>query len=330
MVRRIEKLAVLPIFYRLEGRKIVIAGGSEAAAWKAELLAASGAQVHVFSKTLCNSFIEKITAKESCSAYVHHQRAWDAGALEGAALAICDAVDDEEAARFVAACRAMGVPCNVIDNPKYCDFQFGTIVNRSPVIVSISTNGATPILGQAIRRKIETLLPKSLGQWAQLGASLRAYVAEKLPFGAPRRHFWQFFSDAAFDEAPDHTAKSLMTNFIDKTSMRVSNDGPAIGKITVIEVSSNDAEMLTLKAARALQSADVILYDKTISNDILELARREARHILAKGDVKKKMNDLVQVGNYVVRILDQNTNFTGDGLDKSSHSTENETQIDFI
>jgi len=96
MVRRIEKLAVLPIFYKLEGQKVIVAGGSEAAAWKAELLAACGAQVHVYAEVLSNTFIEIITSRESCASYVHHHKHWHKDTFEGAALAICDGESDED------------------------------------------------------------------------------------------------------------------------------------------------------------------------------------------------------------------------------------------
>jgi uroporphyrin-III C-methyltransferase/precorrin-2 dehydrogenase/sirohydrochlorin ferrochelatase len=160
---RIGELAVLPVFLSLKGKRAVVAGGSAAAAWKAELLAAAGAQVELYapSADLCDLFQDMIG--HSDSAISHHDRNWTADDLDCAAIAICDAVDDDDAQDIFNAARVAGVPVNVIDRPEFCQFQFGTIVNRSPVVVGVSTSGAAPILGQAIRRRIETLLPLSLG-----------------------------------------------------------------------------------------------------------------------------------------------------------------------
>ena len=328
MVRRIEKMAVLPIFYKLEGRKIIIAGGSDAAAWKAELLAACGAQVHIYAETLSNGFIEIITSKGSLGSYVHHIKNWDKLAFEDAALAICDAENKNEASRFFNAARKAGVPVNVIDKPDYCEFQFGSIVNRSPVIVSISTNGVAPILGQAIRQKIETLLPRSLSEWAQIGASLRAHVAEKLDFGSPRRRFWQRFSDMAFAKGPNHDSRNQLIRLIDG----IASHTPANkqGKISHINLQYDDVEMLTIKAVRALQSADVVLYDKEIGNDVLELARREARHILAGVDADDRMIALARRGNHVVRISGRGSNFILSDMDKLQNRSESALQIESI
>lgn len=328
MVRRIEKMAVLPIFCKLEGRKIIIAGGSDAAAWKAELMAACGAQVHVYAETLSNVFVEKITSKGGLGSYVHHLKEWDTQAFDSAALAICDAENGEEAGRFYNAARMAGVPVNVIDKPEYCEFQFGSIVNRSPVIVSISTNGVAPILGQAIRQRIETMLPGSISEWAKIGASLRARVAEKLDFGAPRRRFWQRFCELAIDKEPDHDSKNLLIRIIDRVAAGTPTNKH--GKITRIDVRSDDVELLTIKAVRALQSADVVLYDKEINNDVLELARREARHILAGSDAEDRLIALARRGNHVVRISGRGSDFILSDMDKLRNRSENDFQIDFI
>lgn len=328
MVRRIEKMAVLPIFYKLEGRKVIIAGGSDAAAWKAELLAACGAQVHVYAETLSNVFVEKITSEGSLGSYVHHLKEWDAQIFKGAALAICDAENDEEAAKFFDAAREAGVPVNVIDNPEYCEFQFGSIVNRSPVIVSISTNGVAPILGQEIRQKIETMLPRSLSKWAQIGVSVRARVAEKLDFGAPRRRFWQRFSELALSKGPDRDARGQLIQIIDQIATNTPTRKE--GKITHINFPFDDVELLTIKAVRALQSADVVLYDKEIGNDVLELARREARHILAGSDADNRLVALARRGNHVVRISGCDSKYVTDDMDKLKNSSKTEFQVDFI
>ncbi|MEP0323779.1 siroheme synthase CysG [Bauldia litoralis] len=303
--RRMEALATLPVFFRLAGRKAIVAGGSEAAAWKAELLAATGAEVHVYAEDLDPAF-EAVIATGSL---VHHARRWDQAILPGAAVAICDAATEAEAKAFADAARAAGVPVNVIDRPAFCDFQFGSIVNRSPVVVAISTDGAAPILGQAIRRRIETLLPPALAGWAELARAMRDRIAATLAAGPQRRAFWERFVDRAFGSTPgEDPVDALMAD-----ASAVASGTPASqGRVTLVGAGPGDAELLTLKAVRALQSADVILFDDLVSDDVLELARREAKRMLVgkrggrescrQEDINATMIALAKAGKHVVRL----------------------------
>jgi uroporphyrin-III C-methyltransferase/precorrin-2 dehydrogenase/sirohydrochlorin ferrochelatase len=310
---RMAKLAKLPVFWGLEGKRVVLAGGSDAAAWKAELLAACGAHVHVFcpKSTLSEVFRDLINRPMTHpdARMIHHDGEWNAASFENASLAIADCEENEEARSFYNAALSAGVPVNVIDKPQFCQFQFGSIVNRSPVIVSISTDGAAPILAQAIRRKIETLLPASLQFWAQMAQSIRDMVSERLKPGAQRRAFWERFVDRAFVDAADDDAASRLLRDIDLVER---NTGSAIGRVTLVGAGPGDAELLTLKAVRALQAADVILFDDLVSDEVLELARREAKRMLVgkrggrvsckQEDINRMMVTFAKAGKRVVRL----------------------------
>lgn len=303
----IEDIAVLPVFYRLEGKKVVVAGGTAAAAWKADLLAAAGARVHIYAETLDDEFLALLEGERSAS-FVHHAQPWSKDAFCHAAIAICDAETIGEAQAFYCAVRASGVPVNIIDRPDFCEFQFGSIVNRSPVIVSISTNGAAPILGQAIRQRIEALLPPSLKDWAVHAAKIRRKVNACLSPGQQRRRFWEKFSDAALTRGLDDNAS---WKFADPVYFGKKNSGSA-GKVTLVGAGPGDAELLTLKAMRALQAADVILFDDLVSDEVLELARREAKRMQVgkrggrvsckQEDINDLMVKLAKSGKNVVRL----------------------------
>ena len=298
---RMAPLARLPLFVDLHGKRAIIAGGTDAAAWKAELLAAAGAHVDVFADESGDQMSALLT-RESASMSLH-RRAWTAPDLAGAALAVADARTDEEAASFAAAARAAGTAVNVIDRPAFCDVQFGSIVNRSPVVIGISTDGAAPVLGQAIRRRIETLLPPALSGWAALAKSLRTAVRARLPLPAQRRAFWERFADRAFTGAPRPADARLDLSVCTQ---------PQAGHVTLVGAGPGEAELLTLKAVRALQSADVILFDDLVSDEVLELARREARRMLVgkrggrascrQQDITDLMIGLAQQGKRVVRL----------------------------
>ena len=353
---RMAPLAKLPVFWSLEGKRVVVAGGSDAAAWKAELLAACGAQVHVYcaedelSEVMRGLMAEtplipllgpspRRRGENVCSparatgpfspskrgegggsrmrgsdvtsrgAVVHHDAIWSDASFRGAALALADCETEEDARAFFAAAVAAGVPVNVIDKPAYCQFQFGSIVNRSPVIVSISTDGAAPILAQAIRRRIETLLPAALKQWAELAQSLRERVSDRLAPGQPRRAFWERFVDRVFagNQPPgEDAARTLLAD-----AERLGRQA-ATGRVTLVGAGPGDAELLTLKAVRALQAADVILFDDLVSEEVLELARREAKRLLVgkrggrtsckQEDINDMMVRLAKAGKRVVRL----------------------------
>lgn len=308
-LERMRPLAKLPIFFDLEGKRAVVAGGTAPAAWKAELLAAAGAAVEVYAIEPCAEMTALIKRGAAAGRIEHVGRAWTPGDLNGAAIALADAADDGEARRFALAAHEAGVPVNVIDNPDYCDFQFGSIVNRSPVVVSISTDGAAPILGQAIRRRIETLLPQSLASWAEIAKSIRSQVSTTLAAGPERRRFWERLSEFAFAGSPSSSARSSLAALM--SDIKGSAAGP-LGRVTLVGAGPGDAELLTLKAVRAMQAADVILFDDLVSADVLELARREAKRMAvgkrgdrescSQDDINALMIKLAQQGKHVVRL----------------------------
>ncbi|WP_082903853.1 siroheme synthase [Devosia elaeis] len=329
---RIAPLAVLPVFFDLRGKRVVVIGGSEAAAWKTELLAAAGAHVDVYAEEICAELaalappsplrggnegggagapthIEFLGSRRTSTpnpspqgggepGITLHLRPWSAEDLSNTALAIADLESDAEARAFIAAARAASVPYNVIDQPEFCQFQFGAIVNRSPLVVGISTAGAAPILGQAVRRRIETLLPRSLALWAQLAARLRDRVMENLAPGPQRRVFWERLADKAFGEAPPVRADEEISPV---TAM-------PLGRISLVGAGPGAPDLLTVKAVRALQSADIILFDARVPAAILELARREARRLPVADDAVAQMVALARQGKHVVRLR------TGDAL----------------
>jgi uroporphyrin-III C-methyltransferase / precorrin-2 dehydrogenase / sirohydrochlorin ferrochelatase len=302
---RMAPLARLPAFFALDDKRAVVAGASRAATWKAELLSAAGAQVDVFAPAPGDDVLALAEAPPR-GAIVIHDRAWASDDFAGAAIAVADCADDNEAAAFAAAARAAGVPVNVIDRPAYCDFSFGAIVNRSPLVIGISTDGASPVFGQAIRAKIEALIPNGFARWAQAARTWRPRVqALALPFRG-RRSFWERFTQRAV-AAPDRTPTDA-----DLDALLTPTAAPDAGSVVLVGAGPGDPELLTLRAVRALQSADVILFDDLVSTDILDFARREAKKMLVgktghaascrQDDINALMISLAKAGRRVVRL----------------------------
>ena len=302
---RIAPLAVLPVFFDLNGKRVIVIGGSEPATWKIELLAAAGAHVQVLAPVAewCDELIALAETGAAAGTISLVDCHWAPSDLSGAALAVADIADDAEALAFTEAARDASVPYNIIDRPEFCQFQFGSIVNRSPVVVGISTAGAAPILGQAVRRRIETLLPETLSAWAKLAADIRSAVMEKLRVGPERRAFWERLVDGAFG-GREPTAMDAEIDII--------RAAPPVGRVTLVGAGPGNADLLTIRAVRALQAADVILFDDLVSGEVLELARREAKRLLVgkraarescrQEDINAMMLSLAQQGKNVVRL----------------------------
>jgi len=306
---RMAGLARLPVFFALGGKRVVLAGGSQAAAWKAELLSAAGARVEVYAEEFSDE-MRAMALDAPDREIVPVERAWKPDDLRGAAMAIGAFEDDEKASAFAAAARAAGVPVNVIDKPAFCDFSFGAIVNRSPLVIGISTDGAAPVFAQAIRAKLEALLPNGFSHWAAAASRWRERVtASGLSF-AGRRKFWQVFTAHAVTHAESAPSESDYDGFV----AEVRGLGAAVeaGSVTLVGAGPGDPELLTLRAVRALQSADVILFDDLVSRGVLDFARREARKLLVgktgfgpsckQEDINALMISLAKQGKRVVRL----------------------------
>jgi uroporphyrin-III C-methyltransferase / precorrin-2 dehydrogenase / sirohydrochlorin ferrochelatase len=306
---RMGALARLPVFLALQGHRAIVAGGTPAAAWKVELLLAAGANVDVYAAELSNELLAVAEAEYSGSVTIF-RRTWRAADCPGAAIAVGAFEDEAEATEFAAAGRAAGASVNVIDKPKFCDFNFGAIVNRSPLVIGISTDGASPVFGQAIRAKLEALIPRGFAQWVEAARRWRRDVqASGLSFNG-RRRFWQLLTNEAVRRPNDQPVESDFARLIDTAK----GEGAAVeqGSVTLVGAGPGDAELLTLRAVRALQSADIILFDDLVSADVLDFARREAKKMLVgktghgpsckQSEINTMMVDLARAGKRVVRL----------------------------
>ena len=304
-------LARLPVFFSLAAKRGVVCGGTPAAAWKAELLSAAGAQVDVYAPQPAQEMLALAASAPPPGAIALHRRPCSAADLPGAAIAVADCTDDADAAAFAAVARAAGVPVNIVDRPAFSDFAFGAIVNRSPLVVGISTDGASPVFARAVRAKIEGLLPRGFARWAAAAAAWRPRLkALALPFRG-RREFWERFTAralAAPEHAPDDCAFEALLG---------PEDGG--GSLVIVGAGPGDPELLTLRAVRALQSADAILFDADVAAGILDFARREAKKMLLapsrgrEGEIRLLIA-LAKAGRRVVRLKsgDPATSGTGD------------------
>jgi uroporphyrin-III C-methyltransferase / precorrin-2 dehydrogenase / sirohydrochlorin ferrochelatase len=270
------------------------------------LLAASGAVVSVFASSPSPKMLETAGRHSGIALFV---RAWAPEDLIGVALAVADAADAVEAEAFARAARSAGAPVNVIDRPEFCEFSFGTIVNRSPLVIGISTDGAAPVFGQALRARIEALIPANFAAWAQAAKEWRPQFSQIGAAFRQRRNFWERFATLALSSAGRQPAAADLDSLMASSA---NEAGQTKGEVVLVGGGPGDAELLTLKAVRALQSADVILFDDLVSPAVLELARREAQRInvgkrghgpsVGQADISALLVGLGLAGNKVVRL----------------------------
>jgi uroporphyrin-III C-methyltransferase / precorrin-2 dehydrogenase / sirohydrochlorin ferrochelatase len=306
---RMGRLSRLPVFFALDGKRAMVSGGNAAAAWKVELLSAAGATVDVYAAQVADELLA--LASDPPRGIVNvHSRDWTAEDFNDAAIAVGVCDTENEAHNFSTAARVAGVPVNVIDKPDFCDFSFGAIVNRSPLVIGISTDGAAPVFAQAIRAKLEGLLPKGFAQWAEAAARWRSALTKTELTFAGRRKFWQLFTARAVANPGREPVQADFSGLMAEIQVL----GPALerGTVTLVGAGPGDPELLTLRAVRALQSADVILFDDLVSREVLDFARREARKMLVgktghgpsctQADINALMIKLAKSGKRVVRL----------------------------
>ncbi|MEY4092019.1 MAG: uroporphyrinogen-III C-methyltransferase, partial [Pseudomonadota bacterium] len=194
--------------------------------------------------------------------------------------------------------------------PAFCDFSFGGIVNRSPLVIGISTDGAAPVFGQAIRTKIEAMLPQGLARWAEAAQSWRPSVqAMSLSF-QKRRAFWERFTALALSKPNDLPRDEERDHLLAESASSAAS--PEKGSAVLVGAGPGDPELMTLKAVRALQSADIVLYDDLVSRAVLDFARREAKTMLVgktghgpsckQEDINRLMVSFAQQGKRVIRL----------------------------
>ncbi len=259
-----------PIFLSVAGRRIVLAGGGGAALAKLRLLRKTEAHLTVFAKDPAPEIVA--WAKSGNLRLVC--RAMEPGDSTCAVLAYAATEDAEEDARIAALARADGALVNIVDNLQDSAFITPAIVDRDPVTVAIGTEGAAPVLARAIKADLEERLPQALGRLARIGKAFRK-MADILPMGRARRDFWRdyYFSTgpaaaAKGGDAVDVALDDLLTHHLTRT------DGP--GRVAFVGAGPGDPELLTLKARNAIDRADVVIHDRLVAPEILELARREA------------------------------------------------------
>jgi uroporphyrin-III C-methyltransferase/precorrin-2 dehydrogenase/sirohydrochlorin ferrochelatase len=266
----------LPIFLDVRQRPAVIVGGGEVAARKAQLLLEAGASVRVVSPML-GAELQALYATQRIE---HRAEVFTPSVLDGAVLVIAASGVRAVNAAAAAAARARGIPVNTVDDLAHSDFILPAIVDRSPVVVAVGTSGNSPVLARFVRERIEALLPPTLGRLAAFAGRWRKRVARRLGTVLQRRRFWEqvLAGPVASHVLEGHESQA---DFELRRQLKQAAQSQArrVGEVYLIGAGPGDPDLLTLKAARLLQQADVVLYDRLVPPAIVARARRDAERI---------------------------------------------------
>ncbi|WJN57152.1 siroheme synthase CysG [Pseudomonas sp. SO81] len=294
----------LPLFHKLQGRVVLVVGGGEVALRKARLLGDAGGQLRVVAPEVRGDL------RELAGAEGVFLRGYQSADLQGVALVIAATDDEPLNARISAEAQALGIPVNVVDAPVLCSVIFPAIVDRSPLIVAVTSGGDAPVLARLIRAKIETWIPATYGQLAGLAKRFRERVKQLFPDVQQRRVFWE-------DVFQGQIAESVFAGKLAEgerlLEAKVAGAAPrALGEVYLVGAGPGDPDLLTFRALRLMQQADVVLYDRLVAPAIIELCRRDAEriyvgkrrseHAVPQEEINQLLVDLAKQGKRVLRL----------------------------
>lgn len=298
----------LPIFLQLQGREALVVGGGEIGARKAVLLLEAGAKVTVISPQASDTLV----ALHEQRKLSWQQNSYQAGDVKAYHIVIAATDNRDVNAQVSADAHQHGILVNVVDQPKLCSFIMPSIIDRSPIQIAVSTGGASPVLARLLRAKLESVVPAAYGRLASIVNEFRDRVKQHFPTGKQRRVFWEHVLQSSIaelvftgndDEARAAIAQRLAQSQTGQTQM---------GEVYLVGGGPGDPDLITFRALRLMQQADVIVYDRLVSKQVLDLVRRDAQriyvgkerdnHALPQEDINQLLSRLAREGRRVCRL----------------------------
>ncbi len=297
-----------PLFLKLNGKNCLVVGAGEIAARKIDLLTRAGAELTVVGKEISATVAGMVEKQKNITI---QQKIFDASDLSGKFLVV-SATSNKETNKLVAELAGKNNQLvNVVDNPELCTFIFPAIIDRSPLIAAVSSGGASPVLARLLRAKLESTISPAFGQLARLAEKFRPRVKQTIHDPSQRRIFWENVLQGTIAElifAGRHKeAEHQLQNLLEST-----DHNQTIGEVYLVGAGPGDPDLLTFRALRLMQQADVVVYDRLVSSEILDLARRDSEkiyvgkqrslHSMPQESINRLLADLALAGKRVVRL----------------------------
>lgn len=288
----------LPVFLDLKGKHCLVVGGGEIAARKTALLLQAGAWVSVIADQVCEGFI----ALHEHDRIEHRSESFSAADLNEVVLVIAASEDPALDQQVSDAAKARHLPVNVVDQPELCTFIMPSIIDRSPLLVAVSTGGASPVLARLLRARLETMIPSAYGRLAILAAQFRDRVKKRFAAPAARRMFWEKALQGPVAElvfaGREDAAGKVLQHMLDAEA-----DGAAPrGEVYLVGGGPGNPDLLTFRALRLMQQADVVVHDRLVSPQVLDMARRDAQRIYVGKERDNHEMPQESINNLLVRL----------------------------
>ncbi len=297
----------LPTFMKIEGRPCLVVGGGDVAARKVSLLLAAGAKVTVVSPQLVSSIAELVDH----GAVTHVNREFDDSDMVELAIVIAATDNSDVNAHIATLANAKCIPINVVDNQALCSFIMPAMINRDPIQIAVSTGGASPVLARLLRSRLESMIPAAYGKLAALVEEFRDEVKARFS-PEDRRAFWERIIHGPIAELTlagrDDAARAALQDEVNRAEGVAQHDG----EVYLVGAGPGDPDLLTFRALRLMQKADVVLYDRLVSDEIMDLVRRDAeriyvgkkrdQHAVPQDEINQLLADLAKQGKKVLRL----------------------------
>ena len=266
-------MEIFPISLKLQQQRCLIVGGGHIAYRKALLLAKAGAKIDVLAPEIDDNLLQLV--QQSQGQYVQDVFS-SSTALRHYRLVIAATDNNLVNQQVFAACEAENVLVNSVDDPPHCRFMVPAIIDRSPLVISVASNGTSPVLSRQIRTQLESSIPHGMGKLAEFSGQWRAAVKQKIVNPEERRIFWEELyasplKEQVFNDNLEAANQSIQQALAEWQTPK--------GEVYLVGAGPGDPELLTLKALRLMQQADVVIYDRLVSAPILELCRRDAEKV---------------------------------------------------
>jgi len=300
----------LPIFLNVKGKRALVAGGGALAARKADLLLRAGCRLTVLAPELGDDLVRMA---ETCR-FEHRTGVPTEQDLEGCVIAFGCSNDEAVNRALLDLAAGEGILVNISDQPDQCDFIMPALLDRSPLLVAISSGGRAPMLTRLLKARLETTIPAAYGRLADLSGKYRQRIKAAIPNMRRRRRFWESMLAGPVAEhlfsGQSAQAEALLENSLDEAA-REGAQAP-VGEVYLVGAGPGDPDLLTFRALRLMQQADVVLYDRLIGDGILNLVRRDARriyvgklpqeHTVSQAEIGDMLIRLAREGNRVLRL----------------------------